>query len=376
MWNEIRKYFAFMLLFTLNARVLYEAITGDKSSVLLMLCVVFSLFAFDYKAITKEYICVVSLIFIAGVIGQSLFLISVLTILLLMQCVFFLGINTYLRYSIIILGISAAFMYLSYGIGKSYFDGIDLLDRSDRFDFGFVHPNTAAMYYYGLFMSLLLFVGNDPKYKKYLPVLFIVVGLLFLHVYKYTLSRSFLLSILIFIIVYSYYTIRERISCTYRIGFSKYLLLFLPFLFFFITIFFTYEVDDYPLLNLFFSGRLSYYNEALSSMTAYHYIFGATFDEDIILDSSYIQMIIQVGVLLALYFLWLYCKAMKNIIQQQNILLIAFIVSILSYGLTEALILIPGIIGNNLLLVLLFKYRYETDPFFNKNLENLEMENN
>jgi len=176
-------------------------------------------------------------------------------------------------------------------------------------------------------------------------------------------------SIIIFIIVFSYYKIRLLINPNYVIRFSKYILLFLPFLFLFITLYYGINAEEYPILDILLSGRLSFYKELLTSFTLYNLLFGMTLDEEAIIDSAYLQMIIQVGISFLVYFLWLYFHSIKNIIRQQNILLITFVFSVLSYALMESFITSSFVMCGCLFWIILLKYRYGTDPFFDKVVE-------
>lgn len=361
--EKIRKPSIFILLLILNLRFLFTVVIGEREVILSVLTVLFFFLSIDYSGIRREYLCWILAFVGISIIDFTEFKLNVLTPLILMQCISRFDIRTYLRYNIIILGVTAIVMLLLVGTGTMYIGG-ELSFIRTRYDFGFTHPNVAAIYYWGLFMSLILFCSIS-KYKNFLWILlvFILIGAGIL--YTQTISRSFIIVFVSFVIILCYYTFRSKFTKDYKIGYSRYALYSLPLLFTILTIYFAVNVNKYPALDFLFSRRLSFFNMFLQGLTPMEYITGTSSFKNIVIDSSYLHLLFEAGVLLFIYFIWLYYFAIKNIIKQQNFVVLAIFISFLIYGLMESLLLYSVIIGNNIFWVLLYRYRYEMDEVFN-----------
>lgn len=365
--DKIRKPSLFILLLILNFRFLFTVVLNDRVEILSVFTVVFFLLSFDYSTMRREYLAWLGIFVLVAILDFNQYKLNVLTPLILMQCVSTFSLKEYLRYTIIILGITALGMLLAFGTGKvSYTDAFSLIRF--RSDFGYSHPNIAMIYYWGLFVSITLYCYLS-KYRNLMWILLAGIFLLSIYFYIETVSRSYLFAVITFILVLAYYNLRKRLVKDYRIGCSRYILYALPLIFTALSVYFGIFASQYPKINILFSTRPALYNELLSGLQPINYLLGTSAFDRIIIDSTYIHLLFEAGVLLFVYFVWLYFFAMKNIVKQQNFVIIAIMVSFLTYGLMESLLLFCVILGNNLFWVLMYRYRYRIDESFNSEKE-------
>lgn len=360
--DKIRKPSIFILLLILNSWLFWGFVFDSREELVYMLMVLFFFLSFDYSGLRKDYMYWL-LIFVAiTILDFNSHKLNVLAPIVLMQCACRLDIRTYLLYNIIIQGGTAVVMFILEGTGRMYAStGLDLFRI--RYDFGFGHPNAAAMYYWGLFVSLVLYLYLSV-YRKLLWLFLLLILVFSFFLYSETTSRSFLISVLTFAGVYCYYQLRLRLRRGYVIGYSRYIIYILPIAMTVITLYFGIYANEYPILDILLSMRLRFFNDFLNTLTPMQCLLGSDAFDSIIVDSSYLHLLFESGILLFVFFIWIYYPAIKNIVRQQNFLLIAILVSFLVYGLSESLLLLPMIIGNNLFWVLLYKYQQGEDESF------------
>lgn len=352
----------FLLLAILNFRFLFTIVFNDRLPILAALTIVLWLLAIDYKALRREYLCWLAIFAAIILIDFNSYKINILTPLILMQCASTLDIRTYLRFNIIIMGITALAIFLFVGTGHmTQGEGLDFIRI--RHDFGFSHPNAAMVYYWGIFISILLYCYTS-RYRNFIWICLAIISVIILYLYTETVSRSFIIAFVIFAFVLIYYKIRSRSRAEYKIGYSRYILYALPILFTLLSVYFAVFVADYPIVDILLSGRPNLYKILLDSLTPLQYLLGTNIFDYLVIDSSYMHLLFEAGVLLFIYFVWLYIKAMRNIVKQQNFIVIAVFVGFLAYGLMESLLLYSVIISNNLFWVLMYKYNYGTEAAF------------
>lgn len=360
--EKIRKPSIFILLLILNLRFIFTVVLGERQEILSVLTIFFFLLSFDYTAMRREYLYWLGLFLIVALAQFTPYKLNVLTPIILMQCVSTLNLKTYLRYNIIILGGTALLMLLFVGTGRMI-QAEAISSIRIRYDFGYGHPNAATLYYWGLFISILLYCYVS-RYRNFIWVVLSSLFLLSLYLYFETDSRSYIFAVISFILVLGYYKLRSKFKPGYRIGYSRYVLYVLPVLFTILTIYFAINVNDYPVLNILLSKRLTLYKQFLDGISPLQYLLGTTSFDYIIVDNSYLHILFEAGIALFIYFVWLWFFAAKNMVKQQNFILIAVFVSFLVYGLMESLLLYSVIIGNNIFWVLLYRYRYGEDKLF------------
>lgn len=367
---KIRRPSIFILLLILNLRFLFTVVLGERQEILTVLTFFFFLLSFDYTAMRREYLYWLGVLVIVSLAQFTPYKLNVLTPIILMQCISTLNLKTYLRYNIIILGGTALLMFLFVGTGQMV-QAEAITTIRIRYDFGYGHPNAATLYYWGLFISILLYC----YVSKYRNFIWILLGFLFLvsvYLYVETDSRSFIFAVISFILVLCYFNLRSKLKPDYKIGYSRYVLYALPIVFAVLTIYFAINVNDYPVLNILLSKRLTLYNQLLEGLTPLQYLLGTTAFDYIIVDNSYLHLLFEAGLLVFAYFVWLWFFAVKNMVKQQNFILIAVFISFLVYGLMESLLLFNVIIGNNVFWVLLYRYRYEKDELFDAESKSIE----
>lgn len=360
--EKIRKPAIFGLLLILNLRFLFTVVWDERQEILSILTFCFFLLSFDYTAMRREYLYWLGVLILISLAQFTPYKLNILTPIVLMQCASTLHLKTYLRYTLLILGGTALVMLLVVGTGHMVQSETIAAIRI-RYDFGYGHPNAATLYYWGLFISAVLYCYIS-KYRHFIWILLGFLLLVSIYLYTETDSRSFIFAVISFTLVLGYYKLRSRINLHYRIGYSKYVLYALPVLFAALTIYLASNVDEYPALDLLLSTRLTLYKQLLDGLTPLQYVWGTSAFDYIIVDNSYLHLLFEGGVLVFVYFVWLWFFAVKNIIKQQNFILIAVFISFLVYGLMESLLLFSVVIGNNLFWVLLYRYRHEVDELF------------
>lgn len=370
--QKIRRPSIFILLLILNLRFLFTVVLGERQEILTILTFFFFLLSFDYTAMRREYLYWLGILVIISLAQFTPYKQNVLTPIILMQCISTLDLKTYLRYNIIILGGTALLMLLFVGTGRMI-QAEAITTIRIRYDFGYGHPNAATLYYWGLFISLLLYCYIS-KYRNFIWILLGFLLLISVYLYIETDSRSFIFAVVSFILVLCYFSLRSKFKGDYRIGYSRYVLYVLPVVFAALTIYFAINVNDYPVLNILLSKRLTLYKDLLDSLTPLQYLWGTTVFDYIIVDNSYLHLLFEAGVLVFAYFIWLWVFAVKNMVKQQNFILIAVFVSFLVYGLMESLLLFSVIIGNNIFWVLLYRYRYGDDELFDPESKYIDLE--
>lgn len=370
--QKIRRPSIFILLLILNLRFLFTVVLGERQEILTILTFFFFLLSFDYTAMRREYLYWLGILVIISLAQFTPYKQNVLTPIILMQCISTLDLKTYLRYNIIILGGTALLMLLFVGTGRMI-QAEAITTIRIRYDFGYGHPNAATLYYWGVFISLLLYCYIS-KYRNFIWILLGFLLLISVYLYIETDSRSFIFAVVSFILVLCYFSLRSKFKGDYRIGYSRYVLYVLPVVFAALTIYFAINVNDYPVLNILLSKRLTLYKDLLDSLTPLQYLWGTTVFDYIIVDNSYLHLLFEAGVLVFAYFIWLWVFAVKNMVKQQNFILIAVFVSFLVYGLMESLLLFSVIIGNNIFWVLLYRYRYGDDELFDPESKYIDLE--
>lgn len=370
--QKIRRPSIFILLLILNLRFLFTVVLGERQEILTILTFFFFLLSFDYTAMRREYLYWLGILVIISLAQFTPYKQNVLTPIILMQCISTLDLKTYLRYNIIILGGTALLMLLFVGTGRMI-QAEAITTIRIRYDFGYGHPNAATLYYWGVFISLLLYCYIS-KYRNFIWILLGFLLLISVYLYIETDSRSFIFAVVSFILVLCYFSLRSKFTGDYRIGYSRYVLYVLPVVLAALTIYFAINVNDYPVLNILLSKRLTLYKDLLDSLTPLQYLWGTTAFDYIIVDNSYLHLLFEAGVLVFAYFIWLWVFAVKNMVKQQNFILIAVFVSFLVYGLMESLLLFSVIIGNNIFWVLLYRYRYGDDELFDPESKYIDLE--
>lgn len=244
-----------------------------------------------------------------------------------------------------VLFVSSVFIVMSFllmiGVVKSEMFPQTILDTRERWDYGFGNPNTFALFMYSLLVNIFFLL-----YKKSKFVLFVFLSIVGYVVYDYTRSRSFLISVILLILgVMSLYSIQfKRIILK-----LKWVLIPLPLCFLIVSLNSTNE-----LLDLIFSGRLSLYQSFVTSLPQSAYIIGTPLINEDTLDSSYLHLFFEGGILAYCVFYYLLIKGVKHL-NSDSVHLIPIWVSFFAYGLTESLFTFVLLFGNMIFWQTLYK---------------------
>ncbi len=137
-----------------------------------------------------------------------------------------------------------------------------------------------------------------------------------------------------------------------------YTVIFLPFLFSSITLFFSINREKYIMLDRLLSKRLTFYNWFLDTLEPVDIFFGANTFKNFVIDSSYLHLLFEGGILFFLGFCVFYVISTINMINKKEWIPIFVILSFMVYGLMESMLLYGILIGTNLFWVLLY-YHYK-----------------
>lgn len=357
----IREVGVFLLLFFLNLKFMTITITQNRSLVIDIIVYALFIINFNYSNWTyKKFLPTIAIIGIYTVINFSEYKLNVLMPLLVIQCVSGITLRRYLLISMIIITGMLAYMFVSYGLGWNMAGYTYFIDRKIRMNFGFNHPNTAALYYFCFIINGLLLL-NYSKYQKYAFVYLIVLMPLWVFVYKQTGSRSFLLSILVLYSSYFYYFVIHLVKKNNLLKWTKYLLYSALFWATSATIYFSLWKERYEYLNRLLSWRLTYYDRFFRDLTPIDFIFGSQAYKDHIIDSSYVHLLFEAGIIFFLFFCWFYLLSTLRMVKEKAWIPVCITFSIIAYGLMETLLLYSMLIGTNVIWVLLYFYYKKGD---------------
>ena len=346
----------FLLLFFLNLKFAAITIIQDRSLVIdlivyLLLIVTFNYSNWTYKSLIKTAL----VIGIYTLINFSSYKLNVLMPLLIIQSVSGIRFKRYLVINFIITGITLLVMYIINGEGVNMVGFTFLFDRKVRMSFGFGHPNAAALYYYCLMINGLLLVYFS-RFKKYIPLYLFCIIPLWFYVYQKTVSRSFLLSILALYSTYFYYFLGTIINKKNILRVTGYIYISLLFIFSAITIFFSVLRLEFPRLDRILSLRLTCYDKFLEQLTILDFFFGSKAYKNFVIDSSYVHLLFEGGILFFIGFSVFYILSTIKMVNNKVWIPICVIMSFMAYGLMETLLLFNMLIGTNIFWITLYFY--------------------
>lgn len=231
------------------------------------------------------------------------------------------------------------------GITHSEMFQQSLLDQRERWDFGYGNPNTFALFIYSIMVNAYLLVSR--KYKSGLMLLILGVGLA---VYAYTKSRTFLLVVVLLVLMHGAVNIgwMRRLILA-----NKWLLYLVPGAFMGSILFLSRYVAHFPLLDLGFSGRLSLYNAFLGSISKVYYLIGTPLVNEETIDSSYLHILFEGGVLAFVLFYVVYLATIRRM-NETNVGVLPLLIGFLAFGLSESLFTFVLIFGNMIIWSILY----------------------
>lgn len=346
----------FLLLLFLNLKFVSITIIQDRSMVIDMIVYVLLIATFNYSNWTlKSFTITALLVGIYTAINFSPYKLNVLMPLLVIQSVSGIRLTRYLGINFIITGVTLLIMYIINGEGVNMVGYTFLIDRKIRMNFGFNHPNVAAIYYYCFMVNGLLLLYFS-RLKKYIPLYLLLIIPLWFYIYSKTASRSFLLSIAVLYGTYFYYFLGTIINKKNLLKTTRYVFIFLIFIFTAITVYFSLQREKYLTLDFILSKRLTYYDRFLEKVNTLDFFFGSDAYGNFVIDSSYIHLLFEGGVFFFIGFCVFYILSTIQMINKKAWIPICVIISFLCYGLMESLLLYSMLIGTNIFWILLYFY--------------------
>lgn len=101
------------------------------------------------------------------------------------------------------------------------------------------------------------------------------------------------------------------------------------------TLYFSINAYSFPEVNLLLSGRLALYNSLISNSSYLQFIIGNPEVMEELIDSVYIHLLFEGGILAFLCFAFLYIMYIRHL-NAKSILYLPILMSSLVYGLTES----------------------------------------
>lgn len=215
------------------------------------------------------------------------------------------------------------FTLLPYFLGLNLIeDKMEIMIKGETHTLGFNNPNSLGLTgFYLLFPIYILFY---PKNKVITIILLIIISLSF---YEITHSRTSYMASIVFIIFaigYFFNLINTKL---------KYIIALLPILFTLCIFYVVYHADQFLVLDVLASSRISIFSSELEKFNTFNYLFGKRL-EDSPMDCAYMGAVFQGGVfyLLACLIVFSY-----NILKKFKYLKFytPIIVSMIISGITE-----------------------------------------
>lgn len=319
---ESKNFFFFSAFALLNINYVTYGLLRWYNPLFYLLLIPFLLLSFDYKHCKKYYSLLLPFGVICLLIPSSFFTFLIMYIMM--------GSNRYSLRSFCyfnlvsqLLILTIVFFLIQFEIlsveSISYQVGDILRVRSDG---GFGNPNIFSLFMFYFIGMIYLLIR-----QSYLRLISItVLGVI---VYLYTDSNTFLASIFSLLIFHIGLQTKGG-----RYILRKPMLYTIPGILIAITLYFSYKVQQYPLLDLIFSGRFSYGNILLSKINIKDWIIGTPLVSTITIDNAYFHLIFTSGLYWIILFYTLYIKAVKRA-SPEFIDAFPFLVASLFYGLGE-----------------------------------------
>lgn len=355
----------FLLLFFLNLKFVYITIIQDRNMAVDIMVYLLLVLAFDYSRLRNQFVNFLIILVPFTFIHFSEFKLNVLMPLLVIHAVGGIRFKNYLWMNFIIMGGTILIMYLFHGEGRDMAGYTWGMNRKERMNFGFNHPNVATLYYYCFIINLLL-IFYFSRLKKWVPLYVLVTIPITWWIYKKTGARSFIFAVIVLYAAYAYYFLRNVVSKHYKAKYTTYILIAVPFIMIAVTAYFALNYQDYQVLNKLLSRRLYYYNRLLTEIDSMSFVFGTGLYRDIIIDSSYLHLLFEGGIIFFLFFIYFYIVSVLKIGKDNNWIFMVVLFSFLVYGMMETLLLYTMLVGTNIFWVMLYNYFLNDKPILGK----------
>lgn len=336
------KYSVLFLLYFIHLKF-FTQIVLDASSILMDIALyILLLLGVNYRRVKLSFFVLIPIVLLCVLNPAAS---NIFVILLSTYIVSQLPFRTILFHNlcaqVIIFFLCTVCLYL--GVTETAVMEATLLDARVRYDYGMGNPNTFALFVYSFLINLYLYKGKNSKICLFL------MALIAWNVFSYTGSRTFLLSVVFLLLCYC---INKLCECWPK--FFKFGLIVAPVLIYCFIFYFALNYTLYPEVNLIFSGRLDLYNSLLSSVSSMNYLLGTDLINEITIDSSYLHILFEGGVLTLFIFFVLYFNLIIKIDSKSLSVIFPLLVSVLVFGLTESVLTFVLIYGNMILWVLMY----------------------
>ena len=191
---------------------------------------------------------------------------------------------------------------------------------------GFTNPNSTAR---SLITAILVFSFYLVLYKKslFLNFLLLIPGYA---IYRITFGRTYFIGL----VIYYLFLLLFKSRLFYKHNYWLYKIA--PLLLGSLLIIGIRIYEAFPLVDLFFSSRLSFSKAVLDEFSSINYILGSSFiPEGLTIDSSYLYIFCEAGILSVLAFMLLYSLFVKKISPSEAKIFFPFVFCLLIMGVSE-----------------------------------------
>lgn len=350
------KYSVLFLLYFIHLKFFTQIVLDISSTFMDIALYLFLLLGVNYRRVKLSFFVLVPIVFVCILNPAAT---NVFVILISTYIVAQLPFRTVLFHNlcaqIIVFLLSTACLYL--GISEITMMDATLLDTRVRYDYGMGNPNTFALFVYSFFINLYLYKGKDSK------IWLLLIAFTAWKVFSYTGSRTFLISVVLLLLCCGIRKLCESWPRLFKFG-----LIATPILTYGFIFYFTLNFTAYPEMNILFSGRLDFYDSLLSSVSLKDYLFGTELINEITIDSTYLHILFEGGILSLLIFFLLYTNLIIKIDSKDLAIIFPVLMSVLMFGLTESVLNFVLIYGNMIIWVLMYNVyiKGETELTYNR----------
>jgi hypothetical protein len=198
------------------------------------------------------------------------------------------------------------------------------MPKGNAYTLGFKNANQASNFFYMYLLPVVeLFLISNKKGKPFLLLPF------FYLIFKLTLGRTMFYSELIFFILIMLLAVPfiQKISSPF--------ICIAPVILYFVLFYLSRFFEKYPVLDIIFTTRFSIYSEMLSSMSIKNYLYGIHIPEGQPMDSSFLTLLFDGGILPVLSFLYMYVQYISYSLKKNDHSFFPFILCVLAAGFSE-----------------------------------------
>lgn len=340
-----------IVVFLVNLRYVFIGLYSNEDSIIFTFLInVFLFLSIDNKILLKNKVLI---IFSVYFLVNRISFISIIDFFLLGYALKRHNTTTILKLNIFFISFFLLLILLNVVLGYLP-EKVFYVPKTDSivYSLGFSHPNIFSLYAYALLLSIYLLFKNS----FFLNVLLLISSW---EIYKYSGSRTCLIGLCV--LCCSDILLKLKLKCLLH----DCIIICLPIFYIVITLFLLFNYQDYPLLDIILSGRLSIMGNCFSNVGLKEWILGFPVSSDMPCDSAYFTIFSYGGFFLLLYYLKVLTKSVKFLPMNKKRLVL---ISILTSGLTEYVFVGLNMISIILLCLLNNKFRDERDFYYNTSI--------